>query len=272
MDERWARPAPGDRCRLAGREWTIEALLGVGAEGEVWRIRSEEIGAAAWKRFHAANEDETRRTHLEWLIEQPSPSRHFLWPRELTDGEAGLGYIMDLRPPGAIPAGRLRRGVAVLSTGVTLAAALDLSAAVSFLHSDGLVFRDLSPGNLFVDPATGRVTLCDVDNAARQDRSVPRVRGTKGFIAPEVADGSTPAGRDADLYSLAALIKLLLFPGRGDRAHSDTQSEWPSVVVALLERANGPGATEVDHRVQATEWRLAFETALAQPTIQRPVS
>lgn len=251
--------SPGERRRLAGRMWRVEALLGRGSEGEVWRVRSNDGDAQAWKRFHLSAADELRREHLSWLVEQPQPSHHFLWPLAITDGNAGLGYLMPLRPAGNAPLGRMLRGVVEIDNSMALECAADIAAAVAALHRSGLVFRDLSAGNVFFNLQTGAVALCDVDNTARDGRSVPRVRGTQGFIAPEVASGAARAGRGSDLYALSTLILCVLTRSKpGASTESQAADWWPEPVRILADRSAGRAVEDPAGRVEALEWKRAL--------------
>ncbi|WP_163505161.1 class IV lanthionine synthetase LanL [Fodinicola acaciae] len=81
---------------------------------------------------------------------------------------------------------------------------VDLLIAV---HNEGLVLRDLNPGNIIVTP-DGDLRLVDLEFAARPGEPVIAVR-TAGYTAPEqlAAERYGPAPeRTADLYSLGATI------------------------------------------------------------------
>ena len=52
------------------------------------------------------------------------------------------------------------------------------------LHAQGLCYRDISLGNVFFDPRTGRPLVCDNDNVGVDGRDQARVLGTSRFMAP----------------------------------------------------------------------------------------
>ncbi|MBV6696072.1 protein kinase/lanthionine synthetase C family protein [Kitasatospora aureofaciens] len=91
-------------------------------------------------------------------------------------------------------------------------ALLDL---VSRVHAEGLVLRDLSPGNVMVRP-DGTLRLVDLELAAEAGRPAGSA-GTPGYRAPEqgpgrltvVTDGTCLADPAADLYALGGLYFLL---------------------------------------------------------------
>jgi hypothetical protein len=83
-----------------------------------------------------------------------------------------------------------------------IAVAARLCEVVQEFHSRGLVIRDLTPYNLFVDDS--QVRLCDVEYVAFSG-TLPRPIGTPGFAAPELRRGEMVNQR-ADLYTLGALF------------------------------------------------------------------
>jgi Lanthionine synthetase C-like protein/Protein kinase domain len=88
--------------------------------------------------------------------------------------------------------------------------ARQLTAILAAVHAEGLVVRDLSPGNIMIE-GDGRVRLIDVEFIARPGEAVPRVF-TPGYAAPEVvrspAWGPAP-DLSADLFSLGAMLIYL---------------------------------------------------------------
>ena len=99
---------------------------------------------------------------------------------------------------------------------------LDVDEAVSIItqacrgldyaHRNGVVHRDVKPGNLLVSD-TGVVKLADFGIARATDQSsitqVGSVLGTAAYLAPEQARGEA-AGPRADIYSLGVVSYQLL--------------------------------------------------------------
>jgi serine/threonine protein kinase len=76
------------------------------------------------------------------------------------------------------------------------------------LHSRGLCYRDISFGNVFFDPDSGEVLVCDNDNVSFDGQGEVTIGGTPRFIAPELVRGETGVNPsiDTDLFSLAVLL------------------------------------------------------------------
>jgi serine/threonine protein kinase/tetratricopeptide (TPR) repeat protein len=88
---------------------------------------------------------------------------------------------------------------------------LKVTRAVSYAHGEGILHRDLKPGNILLD-GRGEPMVSDFGLAKWLDRSTDLTRtltvfGTPGYIAPEQAHAPaaqlTPA---ADTYSLGAVL------------------------------------------------------------------
>ncbi|MEV7022155.1 hypothetical protein AB0O00_08420, partial [Kitasatospora sp. NPDC093558] len=120
------------------------------------------------------------------------------------------------QPLGSWVSARLRRdgspAVDWTEAGPMARALLDL---VERVHAEGLVLRDLSPGNVMVQP-DGALRLVDLELAADAGHHAGAA-GTPGYRAPEqgpgrlslVTDGTCLADPAADLYALGGLLFLL---------------------------------------------------------------
>src|SRR5207302_1965216 len=83
---------------------------------------------------------------------------------------------------------------------------------LDYAHRNGVVHRDVKPGNLLVSDAEV-VKLADFGIARATDQSsitqVGSVLGTAAYLAPEQARGE-PAGPQADIYSLGVVAYQLM--------------------------------------------------------------
>ena len=209
--------APGDKVRTvsSGEICEVDDLLGAGGQGEVYRCRLERPTAPGtdlalkWYYPHTATAEQ--RAALLALITSGAPDTRFLWPSELVtaDGKPGFGYLMPLREPRyrGITDLLVRR---VTPTFTSLAAAgVHLADGFLHLHGEGLCYRDISQGNVFFDPHTGDIRICDNDNVGI-DSEPGGVIGTPRFMAPEVVRGEKLPSTQTDLFSLAVLLFLML--------------------------------------------------------------
>jgi serine/threonine protein kinase/Tfp pilus assembly protein PilF len=124
--------------------------------------------------------------------------------------------------------GSLRQATALLRQDPRQSVALmaKVALAVQYAHEQGVLHRDLKPGNILLD-GRGEPLVSDFGLARCEETSSQLTRsltsfGTPGYIAPEQADG--PAARltpAADIYSLGAILFELLAgqpPFVGDNA------------------------------------------------------
>jgi eukaryotic-like serine/threonine-protein kinase len=89
---------------------------------------------------------------------------------------------------------------------------IQLAQALAHAHSKGVVHRDIKPGNVVLDPTTGRVKLTDFGVARVADAlrtQTGRVLGTPAYMSPEQIAGLALDGR-SDLYALGVLLFHLL--------------------------------------------------------------
>jgi serine/threonine protein kinase len=223
MSTSWLLPE-GAQLRFQGLDQPLTILqgLGGGTQGQVFAVEAGgETLALKWYLPTYLARDQGLPQRLRQSIRLGAPNDDFLWPLALLEPtpesrplirhpEAGFGYLMGLRPPGFIGAHLHAGGRLDISLQNVLRACFFLADGFHQLHLKGLCYKDVSLGNLFLEPGSGRILICDNDNVDIDGGDPGSVLGTKGFMAPEVLLGQSRPGAGSDLFSLAVLIFRLL--------------------------------------------------------------
>ncbi|MCU1574898.1 MAG: protein kinase [Micrococcaceae bacterium] len=200
------RPSSG--ITLGGR-FQLTTRVAIGGMGEVWRaqdlvlgrivaikiLKEEYTGDPGFlERFRA----EARHTAL---LNHVGIANVFDYGEE--EGSAYL--VMELVP--GEPLSTIIDREHMLSADRTLSIISQTAQALSVAHAQGLVHRDIKPGNLLITPE-GRVKVTDFGIARLADQ-VPltqtgQVMGTAQYLAPEQATGQVATGA-SDIYSLGII-------------------------------------------------------------------
>lgn len=207
---------PGQPFVTAGeRRGIVAEMLGAGGQGEVHKVMIDGVPLAL-KFYHPAciKADVTLRERLRRAIARGAPTQAFLWPLDFVEvpGNANFGYVMPLRPARFVgsralisaPPRRLE-----ISLATRAAVCLNLATCFHELHASGFCYQDINFGNIFLDPATGEVLICDNDNVD-VDGAEASIYGTRKFMAPEVVRRDALPSSRTDLFSMAVLFFYVL--------------------------------------------------------------
>lgn len=200
------RPISG--MTLGGR-YELTDRIAIGGMGEVWKARDTVLGRIVaikiLKEEYTGDPNFLRRFRAEAqhtaLLNHPGVANVFDYGEE-----DGSGYLVMELVPGD-PLSTILSREKVLSPDRTLSIMAQTARALSAAHAQGLVHRDVKPGNLLID-AKNRVKVTDFGIARLADQvpltATGQVMGTAQYLAPEQATGQQATGI-SDIYSLGII-------------------------------------------------------------------
>jgi len=150
--------------------------------------------------------------------------RHPNLVRLLDFGESPLGPYLVMERIDGEDLGALVRRVGPLPSGRAVAIVAGVADCLEALHAQGLVHRDVKPGNVLLERATGRPVVLDLGVVKRDPERLAisaldatrlsvtgEVLGTPAYMAPEQLDPTIGAiSARTDVYALGALLYFLL--------------------------------------------------------------
>ncbi len=288
--------------KLVGGRYRVEALIGTGGFGAVYR--AEHVRMRKRVALKVLSPDAERLPEIVTRFEREAVcGAHVQHPNvasatdfgQLDDGSfyLALEYVdgerlSDLINRGPLPPERAAR------------IARDIASALAAVHEKGIVHRDVKPENVMLAPGD-RVKLIDfglakikpelIDevaktNAGVQLTAVGAVVGTVAYLAPEAALGMEAVDERGDLYALGLVLFEMLSGKRPFEGHDNVslfRHQRFSPPPRIAERAPGvevPAALEAialrllaknpaDRFASAPAVVRAFE-ALVGPADERP--
>jgi eukaryotic-like serine/threonine-protein kinase len=182
--------------------YTLEAPLGRGGSGEVWRAVPRRGGPPVAVKVLVAGDPERQAREAALLGELDHP--HLVRLIEVVHqprrgGVARVALVLELLAGGSLTALLGRRGR--LRPGEVVTAIAPVASALAHAHGNGVVHGDLSPGNI-VFTAEGRPVLTDL-GVARVLGEAAAGEVTPAYVDPTVARGGAP-GPASDVFGIAA--------------------------------------------------------------------
>jgi eukaryotic-like serine/threonine-protein kinase len=230
--------APG---KSVGR-YELVREIGRGGFGVVWEARDADLGrTVAFKAVRVAGP--RSGAHEERLFREAEAAARLSHPNIVTlfdvgRGEAGAYLVLELLR-GRTLAERLEQGP--FSVAEALRIAVDVAKALAHAHGNGVVHRDLTPGNLFLCDE-GHVKVLDLGMAHAFGRR--RLEGgTPGYMAPEQRRGA-PEDERTDVFALGVILHRML---AGELPFPDDARR--SAPVPLFDVAGVPGLGELVARM-----------------------
>jgi len=186
--------------------------LGRGGMGVVYKVRQKSLDrVVALKVLRPAElmfGEAIRRFQAEARSLARLRHRHIVSIHEVGESGGNVYYTMDLIE-GSTLAELIAQGKVTPSRAVRILR--QVAGAITYAHSQGLIHRDLKPGNILVDPA-GDAYVVDFglarDLGVRGDLTATgHILGTPAYMSPEQARGdSDRIGEPTDLYALGAVL------------------------------------------------------------------
>jgi hypothetical protein len=264
---------------VAGRYRLLDRL-GAGGMGTVWRAEDTVLGRAVAVKevtFPRGISDEEREVLRERTRREARAAARLDHPSavtvyDVTEEDGTPFLVMEL-----VDARTLAESVRTdgpLSPKRTAQIGLAVLGALEAAHAQGIVHRDVKPGNVLLG-ADGRVVLTDFGIATfTGDASITStglLLGSPSYMAPERAKGEQP-GPPSDLWSLGATL-FTAVEGRPPYDRGEPLPTLTAVVAGEHEPyvAAGPLAPVLDGllecdptlRLDAVRTRSALERVLA---------
>jgi DNA-binding helix-hairpin-helix protein with protein kinase domain len=214
----------GMRFQIAGQEYVLSKRLGEGGQGEVWLVSGKQSanaaptgrsvpGAFAMKWYNSMAASPRQFEILRRLVSAPPPDVRFLWPLALVQmgGIPRFGYLMHVREDRFKDLTKMMNGEFAVSPRRLMNACMQLADSFFRLHARGMSYCDISYGNVFVDPDSGEILICDNDNVIVNNTGLTGTTGTPSFVAPEIVRGEVQQPNTAtDRFSLAVLLFAMI--------------------------------------------------------------
>jgi serine/threonine protein kinase/formylglycine-generating enzyme required for sulfatase activity len=256
---------PADRPGRIGR-YQVEKLLGDGHFGRVYLARDEQLQRlVAVKVPHqtlVSRVEEATAYLTEARAVATLDHPHIVpvfdvgctdeWPcfivSKYIDGSSLETLIKKRRPP-------LREAVELVAA---------IAEALQFAHREGLVHRDVKPGNILVD-ANNKPYLADFGLALKDEEfgTGPTWAGTPAYMSPEQArcEGHRVDGR-SDVFSLGVVFYELLTGRHPFKASSRDE------VIERIKTMEPRPLRQIDENIPKEIERICFK-ALAKRAVER---
>ena len=207
--------APG--TMVAG--YRIEGQIGAGGMAVVYRARDERLGRQVALKVLApslASDTEFRTRFIRESRSATAVEHPHIIPVYTADEADGILYIAMRLVNGGDLSSLVRR-TGPLAPGQTAGFISAVASALDAAHAIGLVHRDIKPGNMLLDEASGlpdHVYLSDfgLTKSAESGTALTATgsfMGTPDFVAPEQISGARVDGR-TDQYALGCVAVYLL--------------------------------------------------------------
>lgn len=276
---------------LLGNRYRTTELIGSGGAASVHRAVDENLGrevAVKLFRPNVTDDDENRRQQTETLLLATlnHPGLVTLLDAgtvQEEDGRTSTFLVMEL-----VDGPDLRRTLksGPLGPHETASLGADLADALNYVHSNGVIHRDVKPANILLYPQAENDTrlypkLTDFGIARMTDATVATAHGatigTANYLSPEQALGGAVEPR-TDIYSLGLVLLECLtgekaFPGPIVESAVARLVRDPEIPAALgtdwVELLRAMTARTVEARPEAHDAAAALRSLGLEPEVAR---
>jgi Tol biopolymer transport system component/tRNA A-37 threonylcarbamoyl transferase component Bud32 len=261
--------------------YVIEAPLGTGGMGAVWKARDPRLDRTVAIKVSRARFSDRVEREAKAVAALNHPNVGALY--DVGVSPSGFMFLILEYVEGPTLADRIKRGP--IPPGEVERIARQIAEAIEAAHERGIIHRDLKPANIKLRP-DGTVKVLDFGLAkaleetdgqtSAADRSVSGViTGTAAYMSPEQAVGKK-ADRRADIWSFGVIVYEMLAgrrPFAGDAAGDiiDAVIKEEPAITAIPDRWRGLVARcltkDPRQRLQSIgEARIALEPGLRPTT------
>ncbi|MET0415264.1 MAG: serine/threonine-protein kinase, partial [Actinoplanes sp.] len=217
---------------LLATRYRLVELLETGGMAEIWRADDELLGRPVAVKLPTGPQVAWREARLAARLSHPGIAAvHDYREAVRADGTVAPFVVMELLA-GETVAARLVRDPIGLPEAARIGAAV--ADALAAAHANGVVHRDVKPGNVMLTPNGVKILDFGISAPAGEpdDDDTGATFGTPAYVAPERLDGM-PAEPATDVYGLGVLLFEMV---TGDPPYPvDT---WEELAEA---KASGPG-------------------------------
>ncbi|GAA0477375.1 serine/threonine-protein kinase [Actinoplanes campanulatus] len=212
---------------MLGGRYRLLAPIGTGGMAVVWQARdsvlARSVAVKMVKPGQAVDVRSRERIRLEaraaGALSHPNIAHVHDYGEVEIAGRVLPYVVMELVTGGTLLQ-RLSAGPVV--AGFAMRVGAEIAAALAAAHAEGLVHRDIKPGNVILSPTGAKVVDFGIAAAARAEWPAPsgagdeaddgalgELLGTPAYLAPErlVGDAVVPA---SDVYALGVVLYLML--------------------------------------------------------------
>ncbi len=249
MSDEW--PIAGT---LLAARYRLVTLLETGGMSEIWRADDELLARPVAVKLPTGAQVVWREARMAAKLSHPNIAAvHDYREAVRPDGTVAPFVVMELLA-GESVAARLEHEEIGLPEAARIGAAV--ADALAAAHANGVVHRDIKPGNVMLTPNGVKILDFGISATAGEpdDDDTGSTFGTPAYVAPERLDGM-PAEPATDVYGLGVLLFEMV---TGDPPYPvDT---WEELAIA---RASGP-------RVLPAELPAAFRDIVGRCLADSP--